>query len=569
MMDDRRRRWGPRAGLGGVGPMGWASLGVLLMGLGACRGPDPVEPLNTRLTDAQHTAQEFPITHGSAENPTTDCAPCHGGLSSFSDFTCLSCHTHAQVQTDTVHRLVASYGYDSVGCLACHPTGDILNRADHTPHFPISSGSTHQDAPCAECHTGGTYDAFNCLDCHEHAQGLMDPAHAGVSSYHYESGACLSCHPDGTVVSRDEHTYFPIDAGSPHGSAECAQCHTTGSYQDFSCITCHEHAQAETDPTHDDVPGYTYTSEACLSCHPSGTAVDREDHTYFPIDAGSTHKDTTCAQCHTTGSYDTYSCIDCHDHSQAVTDPDHAGVAGYSYTSTACVSCHPDGTATSREEHTEFPIAAGTKHQDASCEQCHTTGSYSAFSCIDCHEHAKAETDPDHADVPGYTYTSDACLSCHPDGTVMSREDHTGFPIASTSTHPTTACEACHTSGTYQVYSCIECHEHAQAPMESTHTGVSGYTHTSSACVSCHPDGKAVSRQEHNVYFPITSGDHKIYDCEDCHKGQQTYETFTCIGCHEGEHTCAKMNPDHDEVRNYQCVDSACLSCHPKGSSDD
>lgn len=394
---------------------------VCLLWMSGCNGPAPVPPIFTPMTEARHTAEEFPIAHGEAENATHDCAPCHGGLSSFSLFTCLSCHAHVKAQTDEAHAVVAAYAY--------------------------------------------------------------------------ESTACYGCHPAGTTVSRDDHTYFPIDTGDVHQDASCESCHTTSNTKEYSCIDCHEHAQAPMDTSHSSVFGYTYNSSACLSCHPDGTAVFREEHTDFPIATGSVHQEASCDSCHTTASYQEFSCIDCHEHAQAETDPDHTSVVGYEYASNACLSCHPDGTAVSREEHTDFPIAAGSTHEDSACDQCHVTSNYQEFSCIDCHEHAKSTMDAEHAAVYSYMYESMSCLSCHPDGIAISRQEHT--------------------------------------------------------------------------YFPITSGAHKIYDCQDCHQDAQTYKTNTCIGCHDGEHTCSKMNKEHDEVGKYKCEDSACLSCHPKGVADD
>jgi hypothetical protein len=42
-------------------------------------------------------------------------------------------------------------------------------------------------------------------------------------------------------------------------------------------------------------------------------------------------------------NYGTFSCITCHQHDQANTDPDHRGVRNYVYNATSCYSCHPQG----------------------------------------------------------------------------------------------------------------------------------------------------------------------------------------------------------------------------------
>lgn len=61
----------------------------------------------------------FPITSGKhAGNP---CSACHPNNSNYKVFTCTTCHTRSK--TDSDHRGVNGYVYDSQACYACHPTG--------------------------------------------------------------------------------------------------------------------------------------------------------------------------------------------------------------------------------------------------------------------------------------------------------------------------------------------------------------------------------------------------------------------------------------------------------------
>ncbi len=61
----------------------------------------------------------FPITSGPhAGNP---CSACHTSPTNFAVFTCLTCHDRAS--TDSHHRGVGGYRYDSSSCYACHPQG--------------------------------------------------------------------------------------------------------------------------------------------------------------------------------------------------------------------------------------------------------------------------------------------------------------------------------------------------------------------------------------------------------------------------------------------------------------
>ena len=50
----------------------------------------------------------------------------------------------------------------------------------------------------------------------------------------------------------------------------CAQCHTTPSYQVFTCLTCH--GKADMDSKHRNRNGYRYDSLTCYGCHPTGRA---------------------------------------------------------------------------------------------------------------------------------------------------------------------------------------------------------------------------------------------------------------------------------------------------------
>ncbi len=77
-----------------------------------------------RATDAswsqgQFVHSWFPITSGRhAGNP---CSACHTNPSSYAVFICITCHGRSE--TDSHHRGVNGYRYDSAACYACHPTG--------------------------------------------------------------------------------------------------------------------------------------------------------------------------------------------------------------------------------------------------------------------------------------------------------------------------------------------------------------------------------------------------------------------------------------------------------------
>ena len=61
----------------------------------------------------------FPITSG--HHAGNACSACHINASNYVVFTCTTCH--GRTQTDSHHRGVSGYAYDSNRCYACHPTG--------------------------------------------------------------------------------------------------------------------------------------------------------------------------------------------------------------------------------------------------------------------------------------------------------------------------------------------------------------------------------------------------------------------------------------------------------------
>jgi len=74
-----------------------------------------------------------------------------------------------------------------------------------------------------------------------------------------------------TNLTPETHAPFPIDSGA-HAGTDCNACHGAfDSFLEFSCIGCHEHDQAETDPRHAAVAGYAYGPQTCYACHPDGT----------------------------------------------------------------------------------------------------------------------------------------------------------------------------------------------------------------------------------------------------------------------------------------------------------
>ncbi|MBI5496398.1 MAG: hypothetical protein HY904_15350 [Deltaproteobacteria bacterium] len=146
----------------------------------------------------------------------------------------------------------------------------------------------------------------------------------------------------------------------------------------------------------------------------------------------------------------------------------------------------------------------------------------------------------------------------------ITRDNHAAFPVRD-APHAVD-CNSCHVNPeTFTDFSCVGCHEHGQDRADPAHVGVSGYSWGPTTCYACHPDGKAsISREGHERYFPIFTGNHAAVACGDCHTGSARTE-FNCIDCHS--HTCATVDRRHVMVDSYQCASPDCLRCHPAGTT--
>jgi hypothetical protein len=505
-------------------------------------------------------------------------APCTG-CHNLRDFhtvakECRSCH-------EDPHR-----GDAGLRCEQCHRESSWhqVNARDAHARTRLPELGVHAALKCVDCHRQAAFQQFSgavtpCMACHQTTfQATTNPSHASLGF----SQQCESCHQFttwGFALFQQHDAIFAIYSGAHAGVwRNCATCHANASdLRVFSCTTCH--GQARTDATHQGMgSAYSYTSAACLMCHPTGSRGTFTQHdAVFPINSGF-HQGvwSSCTACHpTAGSSQIFTCMSSGCHAQAATDPIHSGITGYAYVATQCLSCHPTGGPANFTQHDAlFPIYSGT-HRGiwTACTACHPiAGSPNVFTCISSGCHAQAATDPIHNGIPGYAYTASQCLSCHPTGQPASFTQHDAlyFPIYSGSHVGTwTACTACHpTAGSPNVFTCMSSGCHAQAATDPIHNGITGYAYTASQCLSCHPTGQPASFTQHDaLYFPIYSGKHAGLwsTCATCHPTAGSPSVFTCMSgsCHPQ----AQVSPNHSGVSGYTYTPAACYSCHPQGRS--
>ncbi len=388
---------------------------------------------------------------------------------------------------------------------------------------------------------------------------------------------CETCH---ITLSWDKirfnHNQIRFELLDRHREVECESCQNIENFSKVrsDCFTCHE-----------DVHQAKMGGD-CQKCHSQQgweifNVEEIHSNSRFPL--LGRHALVDCQSCHRNQQQGDFAmlttdCISCHQQDYLATEnPNHVANSFM----TNCQECHEmnDWSPAFLGSHDVFfPIFSG-KHNGAwdECRTCHPNPtSFMEFTCLNCHEHRQPEMDDKHRGISGYAYESTACLSCHPHGSGeggIENHDVDFFPIF-TGTHQDAwqECSECHVNPeTFQVVSCIDCHDHEPVITDSKHTGITDYVYATINCLFCHPNGEKGDFQEHdNLFFPIFSGAHagEWDECAVCHNDQNDRKVFTCLDCHE--HSRIRMDDKHlGEVKNYVYESNACYDCHPRGKSDD
>ncbi len=428
---------------------------------------------------AIHDRTRFPLvgTHASAQ-----CWRCHegarDGVFTGASADCETCH-----QDDLARALMpdhAAQGFTS-NCDDCHIPTTWGGAAFNHPGFPLTGA--HAAADCTSCHANNVFTGTptDCFACH------MPEYVATTNPGHQAAGFptdCVVCHNttawQGAIF---DHQSFPLTGA--HVAADCSTCHAnnvfTGTPTD--CFACHmPEYVATTNPGHQ-AAGFPTD---CMVCH-NTTAWQGAifDHDTFALTGA--HATADCSACHANNIFTgtPTDCFACHmaDYA-ATTNPGHQA-AGFP---TDCMICH--GTTAWQGavfDHSSYPLTGAHLAQD--CNACHANGTYAGTptDCYACHAvDYMSTTMPPHSSSG---FPTD-CMACHTttawEGAVF---DH-DFPIT-TGKHKNLDCTDCHmVPQDYNVFSCINCHEHNRTDMDKEHKKVNGYVYVSSACYACHPDGK-------------------------------------------------------------------------------
>ena len=256
---------------------------------------------------------------------------------------CYSCHDQDYMTTEQPDHTQVGFTTD---CAQCHDAFNTEWSAGLGFHnlFPLTG--PHDISDCATCHPNDFVSASGeCISCHlDDYQSTTLPDH----QLNNLNNDCTKCHDRNAMdwSLPDYHDFYPLEGVH---DVQCIECHTDGTYRHISsaCFSCHQDDyDATTNPDHASA-GIGTDCDDCHTLTPGWlpATYTQHDNQQFPIYSGNHSGEwNTCFDCHTTGVYAQFSCIDCHEHD----DPseladDHDDVSGYVYESAACLACHPDG----------------------------------------------------------------------------------------------------------------------------------------------------------------------------------------------------------------------------------
>ena len=477
------------------------------------------------------------------------CMKCHSVFLGTQGKKCVSCHKLADIGRVTttgvrmeqnIARGKAAFHhlFQEDSCLSCH-TDHAGKGADKTVR-PFS----HNMLPGKNIN--------QCMTCH---QRPADKLHENNKL------ECSQCHSgDRWRPAALDHTkYFRFDK---EHKPDCAACHKTNNYKEYTCYGCHEHSPEKIQKEHLKAGIYSYKN--CLLCHISGDKEEakgilqsiKDGHTSGNVIAGKDYGQLTAynkASHNLLNRQNMNNCISCH---QSPFDRLHQN------NNQECSQCHSrDRWRPATLDHAGY-FRFDNEHKP-DCATCHQNNNYREYTCYGCHEHSPAKIQQEHEKVKIYSYQS--CTLCHLSGDKKETKGilesikarHASGNNLSGSAYPQSDTHKQASYGAFKgrgISDCISCH---RSPFDNLHqTG-------NQNCSQCHSTGRwRPATLDHAQYFRF-DGNHRS-ECQSCHRGNN-YKEYTCYGCHE--HSPDKMEKKHrkEGISNYQ----DCAACHPSGNEED
>ncbi|MEI6062088.1 MAG: hypothetical protein WCR72_15405, partial [Bacteroidota bacterium] len=415
---------------------------------------------------------------------------------------------------------------------------------------------------CADCHNGNYVTTPNtCVGCHQNNYNqTTTPNHAAALF----PVTCADCHSQTAwKPSNWDHDgqYFPINSGKHNGKWNtCADCHANSlNYAEFTCTgSCHP--QPTMNSKHQGVGGYQYSSPACYSCHPTGTAQGF-DHAAAGFSLTGGHSTVLCVTCHNNVYIGTSSlCSDCHTPNYNQTaNPNHAAI-GIANTCANCHTLNPGWAPASFPTHNNYYVLAGAHIAVANnCAVCHQ-GNYvnSPNTCYGCHAaNYNQTTNPNHVTAQFAT----TCENCHSQSawSPSTFNHNTTYPL--TGAHTTVPCAQCHSAGYSNTpNTCAGCHQTKFNQTTNPNHAAIGIPNTCTTCHTTNPGWTPATFPIHNNYY-VLAGAHVSVACATCHNGNYSSTPNTCAGCHMTNYN-QTTNPNHATAQ----FPTTCADCHTQSA---
>ncbi len=496
-----------------------------------------------------HDGMYFPIYSGKHKSEWSDCRDCHINPSNYKEFVCITCHINPE--TDDKHLGVNGYFYNSMACLACHPTGSKEDMFDHNATmFPLTGAHTMVD--CKACHSNGFKGTpTDCQSCHlTDYNSTTNPNHTSLNI----STDCAACHTTmpgwKPALFPDHDSYYPLTGRHKEIANDCAACHN-GNYTmtPNTCEGCHLNDYIQSKNPDHTILGLSKDCALCHTTMPGWAPAQFPVHdNYYPLTGRHKDIEADCAACHN-GNYNNTpnTCDACHlnDYNQSK-NPNHPNL-GLSFDCALCHTTNPGWNPALFPVHDNYyPLTGAHLIIKNDCAACHN-GNYNNTpnTCQGCHlNDYNQSNNPNHVSLN----LSKDCALCHttnPGWEPALFPDHDNYyPLLGAHFVIKNDCAACH-KGNYNntPNTCQGCH-------------LDDYNQTSNPdhqaqqypldCEVCHSQNAWIpSSFNHNNYYPLTGGHNLIKDdCIACHMGNYKNTPNTCSGCHQDDYNQAN-NPNH------------------------
>lgn len=269
-----------------------------------------------------------------------NCVDCHqDGIYRGLTSDCFSCHSDDYNSAKNPDHLELNF---PTLCEVCHNSNVSTWEGARYSHSKFPLKGKHFTAACSDCHKSGIYEGLpsDCVTCHlDDYLNAENPNHKQLG-FHTD---CQICHGKDAVSWRkssfQHNVFWQLQGG--HKRLDCIFCHKKGRSLPRDCADCHRRDyDSTTDPSHK-TAGFPLACEQChLPTH--GLWIQAIFFHRFPL-KNSRHAGLSCMECHSSGEYKIYTCINCHAHEKRRADRIHRKIPGYNFTSQACLACHYQG----------------------------------------------------------------------------------------------------------------------------------------------------------------------------------------------------------------------------------